>query len=1132
MEGNIVGEPFDDFVKNQIKIRQSNQFGGYGNSLRTDDQLKYLTNRNAWVKLASSVDVLEGDIITPLTGPNGASGGNGGVIPRSNVFTPGQGSGINIGNTGTSFPQSPSGAIPGLTGVQSINYKSEKLRQIGIKDPEKYSGSKLAEKAILFNSISSFNSINTSYSSSRAGVTNVNDLWSDSFAYGIGGTDYGIQPPPGITGATVDSINRGSIRKANVTLKAHNKFQFDIIELLYLRLGFTMMLEWGWDKYLDSETGDIKQVENTIIEEKWFTTSTGISQLQMLGYIQETREKYDGNYDGFFGKVSNFTWNFNPDGTYDIAIDLITVGDVIESLKVNTVAKQKLGEITAFADPTGITEKFYGPNVTKASLLNSLGAFLFAKIDYMVQTGVTGLTSNVGGLPSLSYAAIRINESAIVLNSGDSRAADNLQKYFYYVRLGTFLAELQNLIVPQIQNGTSTTPQLCISYDAFSNLISYFPNQISFDPKVCIFQFSDSLNSYGDITGINSPFLGSGNVPLDSYLQVNQGLTHGMLMNLYINIEFLSELLVSNGGPDQELSLFKFMQDLCNGINNALGGVNKLEPVIKDDSTLVIIDQTLSVSVEDTVKLEVYGYNPTNQVSNFVKDVKFVSKITPQFASMVSIGATAAGSSTSEIDGTAFSKWSEGLVDRFTQKILEPLVPPAAPVSGSADRELYRKIYIRFQDANPSFFQNFYKIIGVIEKDSVLKKINDPYYSTLYLKVMGFETFFVAASKFDEEQRAKGIFKPGEITNLVDKNYAFYLANAFGGIVTSILIAESETGNARNPFATQTTYTHPEISPGQARYFEYNDTFISQGKAVYKNYITALNNNRFAATNTPSSEIGFIPLSFDLILEGISGIKIYNKLSINNNFLPSNYPESLNFIITKVNHNISNNSWDTSLSTISIPRTEPYKFIPSQVSNNGIESVASTLRKDPKTLTTSNRGIEFIKKKEYFLPYAYDDKSGKFPPPKLTAATKIVNNKIVATGGTLSIGYGFTNAVSRFLSQPIVWNSTMTQAEADEIITKIIRESFEKTLQRTITAPLTQYEFDALISILYNAGSIGNESAGLPTPLKDTLNNRDYQGAANIIPRYRITQNGLPNTGLQSRRAKEQQVFISGNYGL
>jgi hypothetical protein len=98
-----------------------------------------------------------------------------------------------------------------------------------------------------------------------------------------------------------------------------------------------------------------------------------------------------------------------------------------------------------------------------------------------------------------------------------------------------------------------------------------------------------------------------------------------------------------------------------------------------------------------------------------------------------------------------------------------------------------------------------------------------------------------------------------------------------------------------------------------------------------------------------STEIGFIPLSFDLVLDGMSGIKIYNKLKINNKFLPSNYPESLSFIITKVNHNISNNSWDTSLSTISIPRTEPYKYetIPPQTNTNTENTVSGPIGPQP-----------------------------------------------------------------------------------------------------------------------------------------------------------------------------------------
>ena len=45
-------------------------------------------------------------------------------------------------------------------------------------------------------------------------------------------------------------------------------------------------------------------------------------------------------------------------------------------------------------------------------------------------------------------------------------------------------------------------------------------------------------------------------------------------------------------------------------------------------------------------------------------------------------------------------------------------------------------------------------------------------------------------------------------------------------------------------------------------------------------------------------------------------MKIYNKVKVNTKFLPSNYPETLDFIITGVNHKLSGNDWTTSLETI------------------------------------------------------------------------------------------------------------------------------------------------------------------------------------------------------------------------
>jgi hypothetical protein len=737
-----------------------------------------------------------------------------------------------------------------------------------------------------------------------------------------------------------------------------------------------MMLEWGWDKYLDSK-GVLQQTGNTIIEDEWFKTN-GTTQLQMLTSIQKKRRDYQGNYDGFFGKVSNFTWNFNPDGSYDISIDLITLGDVIESLKVNTSVKAKYYPDGGLFEDIKFEEgnKLFNTNIAKIATLNTLGYFLYKKIEE-ISNGKVGDKN--------SYIEFDINNDT------------SYQSPQYYVRLGEFLTQLEGLIVPVVQNNNSNKFSQ-ITFEKFGCLISYFPNQISLDPRVCIFK--PSLNSYGDITGVVNPTYFN-NIPI-SYLASIDNVTYGLLMNLYINFEFIAGLLVANGGPDQQLSLYKFLQDLCNGINNALGGVNKLEPVIKEDYKITIIDQTLSFPEDkDTVSLEVYGYNPSNldddgnpsPVSNFVKDVKFVSKITPQLASMISIGATAAGSSTSEIDGTAFSKWSEGLVDRFAEKISEPngldLIAEQEQVEKTRKKyaERFRNFYLADKSVGSSFEEavestlstfanirlavntffgtenrtdNFYgtsaaetaATFEALDNDLNEKRIVADGYSGIYGE-MFFEEYLRRSIEAEENDIKNQTFDQNTISQLTSTNYAIYLIKAFGGISGEIKIRffENTPNQIITGLGSQTSFTsrtatveNLQVDVNQSRYLEFDDVFISQGKSAYKAYINTLNANRYTETKTPSSEIGFIPLSFELVLDGISGIKMYNKLKINNEFLPSNYPESLSFIITKVNHNISNNSWDTSLSTISIPKTQPYELIstdsttPSPTTSEGISN--------------------------------------------------------------------------------------------------------------------------------------------------------------------------------------------------
>ena len=77
--------------------------------------------------------------------------------------------------------------------------------------------------------------------------------------------------------------------------------------------------------------------------------------------------------------------------------------------------------------------------------------------------------------------------------------------------------------------------------------------------------------------------------------------------------------------------------------------------------------------------------------------------------------------------------------------------------------------------------------------------------------------------------------------------------------------------------------------------------------------------------------IGFIPFKMSCILDGISGIKIYNELNVNTNFLPNGYTKTTKFIVTGVDHKLSNGDWETSLNLTLIPNASNIGIITREI---------------------------------------------------------------------------------------------------------------------------------------------------------------------------------------------------------
>ena len=304
---------------------------------------------------------------------------------------------------------------------------------------------------------------------------------------------------PGIINVDVKSLNRGSIREANIKIKAYNKFQFEILELLYFRLGYTMILEWGNDKFINNK-GEYQQTGNTIIEDLWFNENN-YTLIAMIDTIERYRGYYDGNYDGFFGKVVNFTWNFNADGSYDIDLKLVTVGDIVESLQANIpvdAAEVGLIETTLTSSKDDKSSEYINlqdSSIINAAQNNKIGKYLFTSIgDETLWDNSNPEYFSLKDTKSLGYYPV------------DKKIND---KYNYFLTFKELLNLFQNNIIPGIELGDKIDPCLDIEKDSFANKIAYYPNQTSLDPRICIFKYAfgsiGEKNPRYSIEGIITP---------------------------------------------------------------------------------------------------------------------------------------------------------------------------------------------------------------------------------------------------------------------------------------------------------------------------------------------------------------------------------------------------------------------------------------------------------------------------------------------------------------------------------------------------------------------------------------------------------------------------------------------------
>jgi hypothetical protein len=805
--GNIIGEGFDSKIIDQIKVRQKI----YGSKNRTNEQLSYLNARTGWCKLVSSVDI-ENANDPNLRGIK--------VQPGANSYE---------------------------FASQFVLFNGTSKNNITLDNDKNFVRSEIVQ---------------------RSGVWPGNNETYNDYAYGVGGTSFGLRPMPGIIQATTKNENRGSLRTSEIVIKAHSKEQFDIIDLLYLRLGFTMLLEWGNSSYFDNSENYIK--DNTYSLANDFL----LGKIKYENFPQKIRDKIlasNGNYDAVIGKVVNFSWNFDRDGTYNITLKLRSMGDVIESLTTNVVLPKKFSKKDhPLIYKNEETPKAYNPQdssyaftytapdekdesqlfIKSQANVHSLGAYLFKQQQNIDDPVLVPLSRSDGSstlplnIPKYTGYDDTSTHVSFLKQEYEGGVAGNQ----YYIKLATLLGWIQENIIPYIDD--PEVKMLKINNRVKDNIIYLQDRQLSTDPRVLIFK---SQFNFKDGSGDTVTFAQKGD---NFFVTEPEGLKYkyGYIMNSYFNMTYvlqkMQSLINSSTG---KVALLDFLNSLAYGWNQSTGYFNELEFIVYDDVEIRIIDKTSVPEKESFLKnnnlaeFDVYGYydiDSDTPHSGFIRDINFTTTVSPNLATMLTIGAQSNGYIVGQ-DATALSRMNSGLKDRFKP------------------------------------------------------------------------TIYASTAQKNQEYTAESL----------QEEYQEQI-NAFNTYLR-------ELGSVNGSTPKWNTTAIDAWNSAARTFYEYDQASQTIGETKI---------NKFAA----SPNNGFLPFDLSITMDGLSGMKIYQKFIIDTRYLPSNYPKSLEFIIKGISHSISGNEWVTQIESLAIPKN-PYGSIPGK---NAVEKATQTNKSKSTNPTT------------------------------------------------------------------------------------------------------------------------------------------------------------------------------------
>ena len=440
----------------------------------------------------------------------------------------------------------------------------------------------------------------------------------------------------------------------------------------------------------------------------------------------------------------------------------------------------------------------------------------------------------------------------------------------YYIRLGYFLQQLEENIILQLKNSDKNNPSKIIKfdYDINSNIILLYGRQLSANPNVCIFQRKYTLSDKQEL--ILFP-------QLNNFLLEGSGSTYssfyGKIMNSYFSMSYILEQIEANKSADTGvLTLIDLLTILTRGFNNSTGNYNKLTPTVDSETNIVkFIDDLILPDASAILKTF-----PTSSIET--------SNIPAEFK-MFGYYATPDP-----------NKSLAGIVrDLSLTTTVSPNLANMITIGAQANG------YVTGQDSTALSVMNY----GLVDrvKEEWIEPTNP---NSSYPNPSNVQPFIAPLTPSGESNNFINTIAPG--------------FNIASNIQTQVTQSAPTLESKYKDVIAQFNRFIQEIKDNIWNQDDINAfTNSIQSFAEYDQAKLTLNQRQTSASLS-SPSIGFLPFDLTLIIDGLSGMKVYQKYIADTEFLPSNYPQSLEFLIKGITHEIKDNQWITTLESLAVPK--------------------------------------------------------------------------------------------------------------------------------------------------------------------------------------------------------------------